>query len=192
MNVILFGGSFDPPHLGHQTVAHTVLLTGIADAVWLVPCGQHPFRKAMSKASDRLAMLELVAGEGMTVCSEEVDRPEVSYSYETLRRLSARHPEHRFGWVMGSEQLPSFHTWHRYEDLLREFPVYVYPRRDAPFEPLYPGMTALSQMAEVDISSTAIRLAVAEGRPIGGMVLPPVERYIRERQLYVPAHAPLA
>jgi nicotinate-nucleotide adenylyltransferase len=189
VRTMLFGGSFDPPHRGHAQVADAVLREGLADEVWFVPCGAHPFGRELSAPKHRVAMVELILRPNVSVCTFEADKAMPSYSIETLEHLSRLHPQRAFAWLMGSDLLPSFDEWHQFDKLLARWPVYVYPRRGHPFDPLYAGMTALRSLPEIDVSSTAVRRRLAEGTSITDLVEPEVETYITTHGLYRPQHA---
>jgi len=182
MRIALFGGSFDPPHLGHKTVANTVVAKKIADQVWFVPCANHPFAKELSSANHRLAMLQLLGN--YQIYAYEIEKDTKSYSIETLEHAAAEFPQHTFVWLMGSDQLKDFHKWNRYEDIVNKFGVLVYPRKGYALEPLIPGMKALHEVPEVGTSSTEIRNAVKEQKSLESLTLPTIARYIEEHGLY--------
>jgi nicotinate-nucleotide adenylyltransferase len=198
MQIALFGGSFDPPHLGHQTVITQLLQRQIADEVWLVPVQNHPFHKAMSLAEDRLNMLQLAVADLPAAVADktkieqyEIDRPEVSYSWTTLEALAAKYPQHTFSWVIGSDNLASFDQWYKFEKLLEQFTVYVYPRQGFPTEPLQKGMVFLQDFPAITVSASEIRTRVQKGESVKGLVAPEVEKYIMVHSLYVtPSPAP--
>lgn len=187
MHLMLFGGSFDPPHNGHLTVARNVLSQYIADQVVFIPCANHPFSKEMNPAHHRLAMLTLLPN--IIVDTYEFDRKEKSYSIDTLQYFSAKHPQDTISWLIGSDQLQSFHKWHHYQELLDQFRVYVYPRASFLFEPLYSNMIPLREMEEINVSSTMVRDAVRRGANIQSYVPHQIAEYIRENALYNQNHA---
>ncbi len=182
MHIMLFGGSFDPPHNGHLAVADHVVQANIADKVWFVPCAKHPFAKHLSPTSHRVAMLKVLRAHTITLFEAESDQP--SYSIDTLEHFSSTQPHHSFSWLIGSDQLPSFQKWHRYADLLKRYTVYVYPRTGFPLDHLLPGMTGLHTMPTIDISSTDVRARVKRHQPIDEMVPLAVAQYIQEKKLY--------
>lgn len=186
MHIILFGGAFDPPHVGHLQVVRSILEEELADQVWLVPVGQHPFAKKMSADVDRLAMLELTFTQldSVEIKTYELEKKGVGYSYQTLQHFSQLYPTDTFSWLIGSDNLASFHQWGFYQELLQEFKVYVYPRKGFQLNPLYPGMTILSEVPEVAISSSEIKEKMTHGLPITDHVVPAVEQYIIENKLY--------
>ncbi|NCN45232.1 MAG: nicotinate (nicotinamide) nucleotide adenylyltransferase [Candidatus Pacebacteria bacterium CG10_big_fil_rev_8_21_14_0_10_36_11] len=191
MQIMLFGGAFDPPHLGHQYITKNILDQNIADQVWYVPAKNHPFAKNMSPAKDRLAMLQfLVAQDSRTrIETYELDKEGVSYSYQTLKALSAKYPEHEFSWLIGSDNLAKFHLWGDgnggdYRIMLGKYKFYVYPRKNFSFSPLYDNMFPLKNMQEIEISSTLIRNQCLNDSTIDKLVDPAVVEYIKNNQLY--------
>jgi nicotinate-nucleotide adenylyltransferase len=183
MKVILFGGAFDPPHLGHQSVAQNVLSQKLADELWYVPVRQHSFQKEMSSPADRLAMLQLLLSPGCRIETYELETTGVNYTFNTLDALSAKYPQHQFAWLIGSDNLASFHKWgdahgRDFRQLLATYRFYVYPRAGYPYEPLYDGMIALENMPMVTVSSTQVRAAIMAGLPIDDLVPPAIVRYM--------------
>lgn len=184
MRIALFGGSFDPPHLGHLTVANVVSRQKIADEVWFVPCANHPFAKYMSLAKNRLKMLKLLSDKH-TMYTYELKRATPSYSLETLEHAVQEFPQHSFVWLIGSDQVGVFHKWYRYKELLKKFTVLVYPRENHPVDALLPGMQAVKDCPIISVSSTEVRNAIHHHQPIEKFVTKEIAEYIEENQLYV-------
>lgn len=184
MHICLFGGAFDPPHVGHLQVAHSLLEKEICDEVWFVPVKQHPFGKEVQTNGHRVKMLELMLEPEMRVEEYELEHATKSYSFQTLEALSKQHPEHQISWVIGSDNLEKFHLWGDYQHLLEKYRVYVYPRKDFAFEPVREGMVCLENFPEVEVTSTRIRELLRQGKSVSGLVTKEVERYIRENELY--------
>lgn len=191
MHIILFGGAFDPPHLGHQSIAEELLRQNIADEVWFVPVGVHDFAKKMSAPEHRVAMLKMILTDPqMKIEKHELEIDRVGYTHETLDALSAKHPEHTFSWIIGSDNLGQFNTWkdgrgNDYQAMLRDYRFYVYPRAGFSFEPLYDNMVALEHFPQWTYSSTEVREAVKKGESIESFVDPQVADYIAKHQLYL-------
>lgn len=199
MRITLFGAAFDPPHLGHQQIGVSLIRENLTDAVWLVPVKEHPFGKRLAPVDDRLAMVNLLAdsirqainGESelnseqiVRVETFELDEPGISYTFRTLTTLAEQYSQDQFSFVIGSDNLATFHQWDQYEALLAQFSVFVYPRHGFQFEPLYAGMIPMDQMTEVNISSTQIREKLKRGESIVEMVPASIGEYIKDRQLY--------
>jgi nicotinate-nucleotide adenylyltransferase len=197
MQIALFGGSFDPPHLAHHQVVLEMLRQQLVDEVWYVPAKKHPFGKEMSSDDHRLKMVQLMLADEQGLTTEikklhhhirietyELDHPSISYSLNTLDYFSQTQPQHTFSWVIGSDNVASFAKWHHYQELLKKYQVWVYPRAHYAMEPLLKGMTPLKDMHKVDISSTEIRQRVRTGESIKGLVSPSVAEYLSLAGLY--------
>lgn len=128
----LYGGSFNPIHLGHLRTAVEVRESAALDAVWLIPNHQPPHKDLadMAPAGDRLAMLESAIAEVDRLRAEpiELERSGPSYSIDTLRLLRARHPSDEFVWILGFDAFSELHTWHEYETLASEVDFLVTTR----------------------------------------------------------------
>jgi nicotinate-nucleotide adenylyltransferase len=197
MRIALFGGSFDPPHLGHFQIALHILEEELADQVWFVPVKNHPFGKKMTADVYRIEMLQRLLDDGretlktkklpataLKVNTYEIEREEVSFSFNTLEHFAKENPADSFSWIIGSDNLTSFHKWYKAEELLEKYPVFVYPRLKFPFQPLMTGMIPLLKMPEIDISSTDIRQKISLGLSIRELVSPRQEKMISNQHFY--------
>jgi nicotinate-nucleotide adenylyltransferase len=185
MAILILGAAFDPPHNGHMLMAEEMIKKGIASKVILMPCHNHPFAKNMSPAEERLALTKLAVeelrervGDYFEVSTSEINREGASYAFDTLDEVAKQYPDETVGWLMGSDQLKDFSKWYKYEELLEKYPVYVYPRKGYPMEPLYPGMIEAQGVPLLETSSSEIRRRVEEGKEIGSMVAPSVAKYM--------------
>lgn len=185
----VFGGTFDPPHVGHLVTAVNVGHLLELDLVLLVVAGS-PWQKegtrAITPAADRLAMVA-AAVEGVArleVSSIEVDRPGPSYTVDTLDALAAVYPGAEFYTVMGADAAALLPTWERYNEVLRRTRVVVVDRPGAPSD--LPPLTDWIhvQVPHLDVSSTDLRARVVDGRPLDFLVPDAVRRVIVERGLY--------
>ncbi len=184
MRIILFGGSFDPPHIGHVQIAQHIIERGIADQLIFIPCKDHPFDKQMSPAIDRIAMLKMFELSQTSISLYEIDQPGKSYSFDTLSYFSQTDPANTYSWLIGADQVAVFDRWHEYQKLLASFKVYVYPRAGYSLEKLESGMELLAGLPPVEVSSTEVRDRVATGRTIDALVPSAIELYIQEHRLY--------
>jgi nicotinate-nucleotide adenylyltransferase len=191
MKVGLFGGSFNPAHDGHAHVAETAMRRlGLDRVVWLVS-PQNPLKDARHSAplSDRVASAREHAHGPSMIVSDFEARTGVAWTVDTLRLLVARHPGVHFVWLMGSDNLASFHRWRGWTDIMRLMPVAVIARpgslldsRTAPAAARFAGFRIPAQQAGLlptlaapawtyltaplnPLSSTAIR--TAKGRRAG-------------------------
>ncbi len=132
----LYGGSFNPIHLGHLRTAVEVRAGAELDAVWLVPAHQPPHKAAsgIAPAADRLAMLEVAIERvpGLRAEPIELERSGPSYTIDTLRLLRERHPGVDFALILGFDAFLELHTWHQYETLVAECDFIVTTRPPHP------------------------------------------------------------
>ena len=165
MDVGLFGGSFNPPHVGHTMVVSWLLWTEQVEEVWLMPTYEHPFEKQMIPFDSRVAACRALASlfpgrVQVTEIESELTRP--SYTFNSLQTLSAAHPENRFRLVVGSDILDQVHAWHRWDDIVAEYAPILLSRsgyRDVPGSPVFP-----------EVSSTAIRERLRAGESVNSLV----------------------
>ena len=184
MKVALFGGAFNPPHIGHVMIARQVLDYAAMDEVWFVPnFGQHPPKSNVALVSDRLAMVQLLKQQAMKISTLEIDH---KLDGNTIHLLPFLPNEHAYTFVIGSDQLPVFHLWGKWQELLERLPFFVFPRHGYPARPVYKNMTVVSHKSLIvtDISSTKLRERVKMGLPIDAFVPQGVSRYIQEHGLY--------
>lgn len=128
MRVGLFGGSFNPAHDGHAHVAETALIRlGLDRVIWLVS-PQNPLKGAPEPIEERMAQAARFAQGPSMIASDAETHLGSAYSIDTIRRLRARHPGVRFVWVMGADNLASFHKWRGWTQIFRELPVAVVAR----------------------------------------------------------------
>lgn len=179
MQIAVYGGSFNPPHIAHAMVINWLKLTGIVDEVWLVPVFEHAFEKIHEKRlfsySERMHWCQLMAqdiGDGVRVSTIESELPTPSYSIDTLLALQEKHPEHQFRLVVGAdvvEHLPKWKLWHRI---------------DSEFNPIIVGRVGYEGHRESvqfpNISSTEIRQNLQNGHVQTSWLTKSVSNYFRE------------
>ncbi|MDO8523639.1 MAG: nicotinate (nicotinamide) nucleotide adenylyltransferase [bacterium] len=183
MRIALLGGAFNPPHLGHLLIAQQVLDFTDTEEVWFLPnYGQIP-PKPVAAIEDRLAMTRLLRLPKTRVSTLEIDH---TLDGDTINLVPFLPKEHTFSFIIGSDQLSSFHLWGRWQELLEKVPFFVFPRYGYPNEPVYPGMTVISHELLVgsNMSSTKVRERVKQNLPIGTFVPEEVAAYIKEHGLY--------
>lgn len=189
MKIGLFGGSFNPVHTGHVALARQLLETLALDEVWLMLSPQNPLKPAGSLLSDhiRLELLQAaLQGEtGLKACDYELHLPLPSYTWQTLQQLEQDYPQHQFTLLIGADNWAIFHKWFRSDDILRRYPIAIYPRQGIELESSQlPEHVRLIDATLLDISSTAIRQRIARGQSVSGMVAPAVEQLIERHRLY--------
>jgi nicotinate-nucleotide adenylyltransferase len=188
----LFGGSFDPPHNAHLALAHVALdHLGLDELRW-VPAGQQWQKtRELASAADREAMVRLAIGDESRFVVErcELERAGPSYTLDTVNQLQREQPGAQWFLIIGQDQYARLHTWHGWEDLLRKVTFAVACRDGDSVEPssqlaARPHAMLTLPLPRIDVSSTAIREAIAEGRDFTGMVPAAVASYIDQHRLY--------
>src|SRR5262249_51402546 len=129
-HTLLYGGTFDPIHLGHLITCQRARELLKADRVLLIPAAVSPHKtghhlKSAAAAQHRLAMLQLAVENAphFAVDSRELNRLGPSYTADTLDQLQQENPSTRFTLLIGADQLPKFHTWVRVQDILKQTPT---------------------------------------------------------------------
>ena len=200
LRAAVFGGTFDPPHLGHVRLASEVLERGRADKVIFVPAAIPPHKPGVpiTPFHHRLAMLELALEgfERKIVSDLEFRRlPEPSYTIVTMRELARLHPDFELELLIGGDSLRNLHTWRDAVALATDFAVISYPRRGEAPRPgelaaLWPPALAaklegsLMEAPTFEVSSTALRGALRSGGDVRGLLAPKVMEYIASNALY--------
>lgn len=183
MKISLLGGAFNPPHLGHVLIAQQVLDFTDTDEVWFLPNYDQIPPKPVESVKHRLAMTRLLSLSRTRVSTLEIDH---TLDGDTIHLLPNLPKEHTFRFIIGSDQLPTFHLWGRYEELLKRIEFLVFPRYGFPNEPLRPHMRLVTDplLVGMNISSTKVRERVRSGLSIDQFVPAAVAAYIQEHGLY--------
>ncbi|GAB4326075.1 MAG: nicotinate-nucleotide adenylyltransferase [Candidatus Sumerlaeia bacterium] len=192
MQLGLFGGSFNPPHLAHVMAALYCLETGAVEHILVVPCADHPFGKDLAPFDHRLQMCRLAfarLGEGVEVSDIEGRRPPPSFTIDTVRELRRTRPDASLRLIVGSDILEEFERWKDAALLRRLAPLLVVPR--SPERPGAGVKGSAAQSAEGGaafalpaVSSTTVRERLHRGEPVEGLIPRAVLDYIRRHRLY--------
>jgi len=188
----LFGGTFDPPHVGHLALAEWARERLRLDRVLFVPAGAPPHKRpdAVSSAADRLAMTRLAVrgNPAFQVSTLELRRGGPSFTIDTLRAFARRAPRERRFLLVGADSLDDFRRWHEPEGILELATLAVAGR---------PGAGAAAARAwakargvvwignpDFEVSSSAIRVRARRGLSVRYLVPDRVAAYIAARRLY--------
>lgn len=185
----LFFGSFNPIHAGHMIIAGYMLGFTDLDDVWMVISPHNPLKEKKTLLADhhRYAMVQIAIEDNprLRACNLEFKMPQPSYTIDTLVRLEEKYPDHQFVIIAGTDIFPTFHKWKNYEILLENYKFYIYRRPG--FDPgpyaLHPHVV-IFEAPLMEISSSFIRQAVADGRDIRYFIPEKVYEYIREMHFY--------
>ena len=199
MRIGIFGGTFDPIHMGHLILAEQCRDQAKLDEVWFLPSYHPPHKaaQAVTRFEQRCDMIELATAGHPAFRLERIEKElsPPSYTSETLAALRERHPDARFDLLMGSDCLPDLPGWYQPDRVLGQAGLVVVPRpgvmlwtadRLARALGVDPAAVRLQIAAcpMIEIASRELRRAVADGMSIRYLVPRAVEEYIRERKLY--------
>lgn len=186
----VFGGTFDPVHVGHLVAAVNVRHALDLDVVLLVVANR-PWQKEGSRvltpAADRLAVVRAAVGEvaGVEASDLEVARGGVSYTADTLAALQAEDPAADLVLVVGADVAASLDTWERLDEVRQRSRLAVVNRPGAPPPAVPPGWRAdVVEIPALEVSSTDLRARVADGRPLDYLVPAAAVREVHRRGLY--------
>lgn len=190
----VYGGAFDPPHLGHVVVACEAAWQLGLDEVRLIPVGTPVHRGApVVDGPTRVALVEAaIAGQpALTVSSIEVDRGEPSFTVDTLRRIAEAESEVEWTLIVGADQVAAFATWREPAAIVALARLAVVARDETDVDEVAvvaavhaPGRFDLVRMPRIDISSTLVRERIASGAPYSHLVSAGVARVIADHGLY--------
>jgi len=186
----LFGGSFDPVHLGHLLVAQAAREELDLARLFFIPAAQSPFKPDAqpSPAPERLRLLRLALA-GQTWCEideQEIRRGGVSYTIDTMRDYARRFPDAQRFYLVGADHLPQLPQWRAAEELARLVEFVVIPRpgqAEAPFPAPFRGQWRKG--FPLGVSSSLIRARAKAGLPLDHLLPGPVAEAIRNNGLYL-------
>ena len=190
-NIGLYFGSFNPIHIGHLILANYLAEHSDLDEIWLVVTPQNPFKdkKSLLDNASRLEMvaLSLKDYDKLKPCDIEFHLPQPNYTIDTLIHLEEKYPHHSFSLIMGEDNLKSFHKWKNYEVILSRYLIYVYPRLSEGNVPdALQGHEHIVYIKTpiIELSATAIREDIAQGKDVRPMLPPQVWPYIDKWGFY--------
>lgn len=193
--VAVFGGAFDPPHVGHATAIAALLHSGACDEVWVVPSAGRVDKPAATPAATRLELTDRLLREcfppdaPISLLTLQIDdAPRYSTTVELFARLREIHPNTDFYCAIGSELIDDLAKWHDSRRLAQEVQFLVLPRPGELAEERAPGFNlrwlAFTGHGGIDVSSTEIREMLAKGRDPSPLIPPLVLRHIADHRLY--------
>jgi len=197
-HVAIFGGSFDPPHIGHEIAAIWLMSALNAPVVEVVPTFEHCFGKELADFDHRLEMCRLTFDKYDSLfarysCEEQgvfvndierkLPRPNITYNLVKAIQSETYYEDHEFAVIVGSDLVPELHTWARWYEIADMVKIVALGRSG--FENAKTPLKIYQYPIELSaISSSEIRDKVRRGKPITGLVPCNVEKYIYEKGLY--------
>lgn len=187
----LFGGTFNPPHIGHLIVIESVRDALKFDKIIFIPSAQPPNKPGMLLAPPRMryemTRLAVQGNLNFEVSNIEIQRQGPSYTIDTLEELIALYPRADFSLIIGADNLLEFETWKSPEEITTQADLVVMSRPDFPINNIKSNYSRHAQFINVPsigISSTDIRRRVKMGRSIRYLVPITVDQYIHNKNLY--------
>ncbi|MFI3306475.1 MAG: nicotinate (nicotinamide) nucleotide adenylyltransferase [Rikenellaceae bacterium] len=189
---MLYFGSFNPIHRGHIALAEYVVERELCDELVMVVSPQNPLKSSSELAPEleRFTMAELACGASRfpdrikpSLIEFMLSKP--SYTINTLRHLRSEYgSQMEFSILMGGDIVEQLHRWRDYEEILADYPIYLYPRRGERVDRYLDKMQLLEDAPLFDISSTQIRTALMRGDDVRRMLCPEVVCHIKDQGLW--------
>ena len=190
----IFGGTFNPLHIGHYEMLSALEKDNRIDEIWLMPDRIPPHKVCdfLAHDKDRIEMCRIAAEDfkKTQLCLAEFERQGKSYTYDTVTEFLKKYPDKTFTFVCGGDMLITFDKWYRYEELMKLLPFTVFRRTDtdsAEFDRMLDKLTAkgmkITVMSEVitAVSSSYIRNNLDKSR---GLLPKKIYNYILDRGIY--------
>ena len=170
-NIGVYLGSFNPVHIGHLVIANWLCEYETIDELWFVVTPLNPFKSEQKLLDDevRLEWVRKAVGDypKIRVSDIEMHLPKPNYTIDTMHALQQKYPDFRFTLIMGADNWQGIPKWYRSEELLKELPILVYPRKDydVVISSDYPNVR-LVNAPEIEFSSTFIRESIRAGKDV--------------------------
>ncbi|MFC7440666.1 nicotinate-nucleotide adenylyltransferase [Laceyella putida] len=192
MKVGIFGGTFDPIHMGHLILAEQAREVAALDQVWFIPAAEPPHKldKQITAASHRVHMVHLAVRchPCFHLSTMELEREGPSYTYDTLRVLRESHPGVEFYLLVGADMVKDLPNWYKIKEILQFVQVIGLGRPGVEVETLPAevknSLHWIPDAIETNISSTEIRQRLRQGKSVRYLVPDSVYQYMREHGLY--------
>ena len=186
----LYGGTFDPVHNGHISIAHSFLNSYLIDELWilLTPYPPHKVNTRKTGYSDRLNMLRLAFNSSnIQIVTIENELPMPSYTYQTVEYLARKNSKIEFYYCLGGDSLTNFHTWKYPDKILQYVDLLIAERTGSKYsnvDELILSKSTFVDHTPINVSSTQIKSLLSKDESITHLVPPDVEKYIQNHQLY--------
>jgi len=189
LKIGLYFGSFNPIHNGHLAIANYMLEFTDLDKIWFIVSPQNPLKKKESLLADyhRFELVNLAIGDSYNYKASNVEfsLPQPSRTIDTLAFLFDKYPDKQFVLIMGADNLVSFKKWKNYQEILKNYEIYVYPRPEI-LETEFDNHPQVKRIEAplMEISSSFIRQSIKDKRDIRFFVPLKVWEYIKEMHFY--------
>jgi nicotinate-nucleotide adenylyltransferase len=184
--VCIFGGTFNPPHIGHLIMANEVYHALDFDEIRFMPNAKPPHKEATQLATgeQRLHMLELAVEpfSYFTVESLEIVRGGLSYSFDTIMELQKQEPQTQFSFLIGADMIAYLDQWYKIDELVKHIQLIGVRRPGYDEKSAYP--VTIIDAPLIDLSSTMLRNRLQQGKDVSLLIPESVQSYIRQEKLY--------
>lgn len=185
MKIGIFGGTFDPIHIGHIISVFEVKISFGLDKVIFIPARQSPHKETMPTGNtERLDMIHkaIARFECFSLDTFELNRDGKSFTYDTAKYLRDKYPHDELYFLMGTDQYETFDKWYKHDELISMMNFIVMMRHSDDMEISAPFIRA--DQLVVEVSSTLVRKRIKEGLPYKHFLNEDVYEYIKENALY--------
>lgn len=191
MRIGIYGGSFNPVHIGHTSLAQAICKQKLVDEVWLVVSPLNPFKRNRSDEllddHIRLEMAKIATRDisCIKVSDIEFDMPKPSYTYDTLKALKQKYPQHEFSLIIGADNWIAFSKWYKSDEIMANYNIIVYRRPGCEIDlNSVPKNVTVASTELYDVSSTQIREGIKNSADVSMYLNPEVLNYIKTNGLY--------
>ncbi|MDP1719354.1 MAG: nicotinate (nicotinamide) nucleotide adenylyltransferase [bacterium] len=195
--ILIYGGAFSPPHLGHASAIGLALRSFHCDEIWIMPSADRRDKKITADSANRKQMLEIMIRElfpqppvPLIISSRELDRPRMTTTYETLMELEEKFPDTEFYFLIGADVLVDIESkWFNGKEIYRLANFVVMDCRGIAVPSDLPANFIYLRNREAStsgLSSTTIRNLLLEHKNLDACLTPGVAAYIRQQKLYQP------
>ena len=193
MNIVLFGGAFNPPHIGHLIVIQQALELIDADELWILPDNIGSFGKDLAPSHHRIKMIELLINEipeeiksKVKLNTTLIDENLSGETHQYMKALKEKYPQYSFSFLMGSDNLKKFEEWGNWQRLIDNMHFYIYPRNGYKVEKLYNNMMLLESDTQVvtNFSSTIMRKRAQQNLSLKNFIPHTILNYLTQNKLY--------
>lgn len=191
MRIGIYGGSFNPVHIGHTSLAQAICEQKLVDEVWLVVSPLNPFKRNRSDEllddHIRLEMAKIATRDisCIKVSDIEFDMPKPSYTFDTLKVLKEKYPQHEFSLIIGADNWIAFSKWYKSDEIMANHNIIVSRRPGCEIDlSSVPKNVTVASTELYDVSSTQIREGIKNGSDVSMYLNPKVYNYIKTNGLY--------
>lgn len=191
MKIGLYFGTFNPIHIGHLIIANHMAEYSGLEKIWMIVTPHNPLKnkKTLLDDHERLQLVNLATEDYPKIKPSDIEfkLPQPNYTVNTLAHLQDKFPQHEFSLIMGEDNLKSLHKWKNYEVILKNYPIYVYPRISSELENSTfrnnPNIHFIDAPI-VEISSTFIRENIKNKKNVQPLLPSKVWEYIDHNNIY--------